>query len=95
MEYDVWKYHAIDAYKPVSEDEEWSVCPKCLVKPRTWVFDNGNYAKCLCSEKYENAQVEAISICEHYRQESNWIGYDHDLLRKNRNKYCENIQNTI
>ncbi len=47
-----WRWATIEAYKPLEWSEGWSVCPKCSQRPRTWVFDNGNYAKCLCGSKY-------------------------------------------
>ena len=84
----MWKYHVIDAYKPVPENEEWFICKICGFKPLIWIFDNGRYAKCQCQGKYEGANVSAIDVIS-YSKENNGsvIGYDFDLLRKKWNEY--------
>lgn len=59
-----WDRATIDAYLKLEENkhvrypEKWNTCPLCGQKPRVWIFDNGRYAKCLCSrEKYDLPQA--------------------------------------
>jgi hypothetical protein len=57
-----WESACIDDYKPLEDTQGWLQCPNCSEFPRTWVFDNGNYAKCRCSRKYEGADVSAETV---------------------------------
>lgn len=62
-----WEHATIPEYKPLVSTDGWLMCPACHEYPRTWVFDNGNFAKCRCHYKY-NGAVRAQSIIEacHY-----------------------------
>ena len=87
--FDRWAAACIEDYKPVPEDEDWRVCPKCGVKPRIWVFDNGRHAHCLCCTKYGPSAAEAESIGDVYRRTGKTADYDPDALRNAWNARCE------
>jgi hypothetical protein len=89
----LWKYHTIDAYKPVPDNEDWRSCPKCGVRPRAWVFNNGRTAKCLCSGKYDPAPARAESIHSHVNRTGSAAGYNFDALRIAWNQHVETGQN--
>lgn len=59
-----WESATIDDYKPLENPEGWLKCPSCNEYPRTWVFDNGNYARCRCVLKWERGGASALSIIE-------------------------------
>ena len=69
-----WELATISDYKPLEDPTGWLKCPSCNEYPRTWVFDNGNYARCRCAYMYERGGAAALSIIEamHKRQ----IPYD-------------------
>lgn len=49
-------------YEPLISVKGWNACPKCKEFPRTWVFDNGSFAKCRCFQMYDvGVQSESIS----------------------------------
>jgi len=60
-----WDAATISDYKPLTDTTGWDRCPSCKEYPRTWVFDNGNYAKCRCGHKYEGgvAAETVVSAC--------------------------------
>lgn len=86
-----WSYAVIDAYVPVPEGKDWATCPRCGVRPRIWEFDNGRFAKCRCSGKWDPASVSAISIGAVWRRDQNTAAYDNDELRKNWNLHIANL----
>lgn len=59
-----WEFATIADYEPLESTEGWLKCPNCNEHPRTWVFDNGNYARCRCAYKYDKGGAEALSIIE-------------------------------
>ena len=59
-----WECATIDDYKPLKNPEGWLRCLNCNEHPRTWVFDNGNHARCRCVYKYEKGGAQALSIIE-------------------------------
>jgi len=83
-------YYCIDAYKIPSNQDEWMNCPKCKLKPMTWVFDNGEHTACGCWEdKYSHFDVQAPqTIAENVRLTGGFNGYDTDAHRQAWNKYC-------
>jgi hypothetical protein len=85
-----WEQACIDDYKPLENTEGWERCPNCQEFPRTWVFDNGNFAKCRCQYKYEGGVV-AKSIIQAVYKES--IPYDEykGLLRAAWNNRCASL----
>ena len=86
----MWPFHAIDAYKPVPEDEDWKPCPNCEVVPRIWQFNNGEHATCWCTELYEESQARAESVLSFMkRNNGSLLNYDGDALRKAWNRYVE------
>lgn len=77
-----WRFATIDAYKPLENPEGWLRCPNCNEHPRTWVFDNGNHARCRCVYRFERGGASAPSIIEAVQKCQ--IPYDEyrTLLRK-------------
>jgi hypothetical protein len=57
-----WEEATICDFEPLKDTAGWLQCPQCKEHPRTWVFDNGNYARCRCNYKYEKGGAEALSI---------------------------------
>lgn len=88
--YDPWESKVCDFYKPLEDDTDWLECSKCRVKPRTWEFDNGRFAKCLCGTQYGKSQAEAIG-CWTYAQkhDGNMVDYPRNGLRDNWNEYAK------
>jgi hypothetical protein len=85
-----WAAACIDDYKPLDNTDKWDRCPNCSEYPRVWVFDNGNYAKCRCSYKYEEPQATAESITSAcYKRGIPYEEYQ-EYLRKEWNEYCFN-----
>jgi len=82
-----WEMATIAEYKPLADYTGWLKCPLCNEYPRTWVFDNGNYARCRCAYKYEKGGAEALSIVE--AMIVRHMPYDHyvNLLRDSWNDY--------
>lgn len=83
-----WEAATIEAYKPIKDDEGWLECPKCRRKPRVWIFDNGNYAKCQCSKKYDPA-IEYQSIGDYFRQFKTCEGYSNVGLKNVWNEHVK------
>jgi len=81
-----WKMATIEAYKPLEDSEGWIACPKCKQLPRTWVFDNGNFAKCLCGGKYDGGISAPCIIDWCHRDKKPYDEYKH-LLRDAWNAY--------
>jgi len=85
-----WQEATIPAYKPIKDGTEWMACPKCNRKPRVWIFDNGNYAKCQCSKKYDSSNLVSYqSIGDYYRKFKTTAEYDNDGLMKAWNSHVE------
>jgi hypothetical protein len=59
-----WENSCGDWYKTLESTEGWRKCPKCKEYPRTWVFNNGNYAKCRCYHRFEFSPVFAETVVE-------------------------------
>tara|TARA_R110002020_G_scaffold475890_1_gene713782 strand:+ start:41374 stop:41712 length:339 start_codon:yes stop_codon:yes gene_type:complete len=78
----------IDAYEDVKGD--WSKCPSCNLKPKSWVFDNGKQTACGCwLNKYDHFSVKAESIMSVYHRNNGDLSeYNSDQLRLNWNEYC-------
>ena len=87
-------YYHIDAYTEPSNVEDWLPCPKCKLKPKTWVFDNGEHTACGCwNSKYDHFDVQAaLTISENIKKTGGFIGYDEDAHRQLWNKYCEDYK---
>lgn len=85
-------YYHIDAYKIPKNQSEWCNCPKCGLKPLTWVFDNGEHTACGCWEsKYDHFDIQAPqTITENVIKTGGVNGYDSDAHRQKWNEYCEN-----
>lgn len=87
-------YYCIDAYKPVEKPEEWDNCPRCKLKPKVWVFDNGEHTACGCWEsKYDHFDVTVENtIGKNVRDTGGFLGYDPDTHRQNWNSYCRSYE---
>lgn len=86
-----WEMATIPDYKPLGDCEGWLKCPHCDEHPRTWVFDNGNYARCRCNYKYEKGGAAALSIIEAMYKRG--MAYDEykNLLRDAWNNHVESL----
>ena len=76
---------------PYNEDKEWKECPNCGLKPKVWVFNNGEFTACGCwKDIYDHFGIQAESIMSIYRRTNGKIKdkYDDDALRKNWNHWC-------
>lgn len=78
----VWSFKAGDWYEKVDPDKSWLKCGRCGVLPRTWRFDNGLYATCLCYDRYEEKPVRVESINSVYKRTGLTEEYDSDNLRR-------------
>jgi hypothetical protein len=58
-----WEDSCDEWYEPLKSTAGWDLCPNCREFPRTWVFDNGNFAKCRCQHKWDPG-VQAESVME-------------------------------
>lgn len=85
-------YYCIDAYEKPDNQDEWNECPKCGLKPLTWVFDNGEHTACGCWEsKYNHFDVQADeTIGQCVSRTGGFAEYDRDAHRKKWNEYCQN-----
>ena len=94
--YKVNRYiNCIDAFEDVPDDEHWSKCPCCNLKPKVWRYNNGRETVCGCSNSmYDIFSVQAESICSWINRNSgNVSGYEYDQLRLNWNEYCATMIN--
>lgn len=83
-------------YKELTEHylnvSEWKECPKCNCKPRVWIFDNGEFAKCRCCGLYDSAPAKGQTIWEYHKEHSgNMTNWSHNDLRDDWNKHCESL----
>lgn len=79
-----------DFVSPKNE-KDWLECPKCGMKPKVWIFDNGRYAACggCRRNKYDHFQIRAESIMSWLlNHNGSLVGFPDDELRENWNKYC-------
>lgn len=83
-------YYCIENY--VVPTGEWNRCPRCGLRPKVWIYDNGESTACGCWETmYDHFSIYAESIMSVYRRThgNRMIEYDDDALRKNWNHFCE------
>lgn len=83
-----WKFHAGDWYTIPENQTEYDTCPVCKEKPRTWIFDNGSYAKCLCFDLYQPG-ISSPSINAIFKKDGNTINYSRDNLKNNWNTHIK------
>lgn len=94
FEYSSITHNLIEAYVTPEEEglkssEEWESCPRCLLKPKVWIFDNGREAGCGChNDMYDHFRVGAECVASVVNRTGGFVGYDSDDLRKNWNHYC-------
>ncbi len=73
-------YHTLSDHN--LKEDEWHTCPKCLKKPRLWIFDNGEYAKCGCNSTYDQASASGQTIWEYHNQHNgDMTHWSHNDLR--------------
>ena len=73
-------YHTLSDHN--LKEDEWHTCPKCLKKPRLWIFDNGEYAKCGCNSTYDQASASGQTIWEYHNQHNgDMTNWSHNDLR--------------
>ena len=92
-----WSWiECIDAFKIPDNIDEWLACPKCNLKPKTWVFDNGEHTACGCwNSMYDHFDIQAPqTICENVRKTGGFNGYDPDAHRQAWNAYCNENKDT-
>lgn len=89
-----WEFATMDSYKPIGEtDLEWLACPTCGVRPRVWLFDNGEFAKCCCGDRYSEG-LRVDGALETYRKTGKHDVHDFDGLRKAWNAHVEEMTKT-
>lgn len=77
--------------------KEYKTCPRCGLKPKLWIFDDGKMAGCGCHHRYFGDCPEAIDINSYYKTHGNLTGYDidqRDLLRS-WNYYTERMKDLL
>ena len=80
----------IDAYVVPDDQEKWSPCSCCGLRPRVWSFDNGRYTACGCGkDKYDIFSVRAESITSVFKRTKSFIDYDSEALKTNWNHWCK------
>lgn len=81
----------IDDFVAPDNVAEWSSCPRCNLKPKIWIFDNGRYTACGCwNNRYDHLSIQAESIMSVYTRTGGkgMDQHDRDDLRKNWNHWC-------
>ena len=82
-------YNCIDAYKPVKDPEQWDTCPNCSLKPRVWLFNNGESTACGCGKnRYDHFSIHSESILSIHSRTGNTAEFDPDTLKNNWNEWC-------
>lgn len=82
----------LDFYKVPEDIDEWKQCPKCGLKPKVWVYDNGRSTGCGCGRSlYDHFSVFAESIGSVVKRTGGkrCSEYDRNGLKNNWNTYCE------
>lgn len=75
---------------PVESEEGkyWYHCKKCGFQPRTWIFNNGSYARCLCYTKYDKCPARSESIMSVYGRTGLTAEYNRDNLLTSWNMFA-------
>ena len=83
-------YLCIDDYVEPRNKEDWKECPKCSLKPKVWLFNNGCSTACGCGEnKYDHFSVRIESILSVYKRTGKTAEYKgEDGLKEKWNHYC-------
>jgi hypothetical protein len=80
-------HSCIAAYK--TPPGYWANCPRCSLRPRVWVFDNGRFTACGCwNNTYDGFEITAESIGDVWRRTRRTAEYDADALRVAWNTYA-------
>ena len=82
-------YTPIESYYGLLPDD-FHTCPDCLTKPRLWIFDNGEQAKCNCNDTYDAASAYGICIWDYHKlHNGDMSGWNHNDLMNNWNKVAK------
>jgi len=88
-----WMHATIDSYKPIGEtDKEWLACPLCGVRPRVWLFNNGEHAKCCCGDIYDGAEARCDGALETFHKTGRHDQHDFDALRRAWNEHVRGLE---
>lgn len=83
-------YMCIDSYELPPDSDNWLECPVCMLKPKTWIFNNGECTGCGCGENdYDHFSIHAESVMSFHENDGHTKYYDSDSLRKNWNHWVE------
>lgn len=85
-----WECATIEDYKPLKSVKGWKKCKNCSSFPRVWSFNNGVYAKCRCTYKYDVHQAMAESVCSYAkRNNGSLLNYDNNEIVRQWNLYVK------
>ena len=84
----LYEMRHIDAYEMLVDTDGWSKCGRCGVHPRSWRFNNGIWATCLCFRKYEEHPVRTESVLSVLKRTGLTVEYEPDTLRTQWNKFA-------
>lgn len=86
---EMYSNRAGDWYEKVdTEAASWYRCKMCMLYPRTWIFNNGSFARCLCYNKYDKCPARSESILSVYKRTGLTAEYDRDNLRISWNMFA-------
>lgn len=77
----------IDAYEKLVDATGWNKCGVCGVLPRTWKFNNGSHATCLCFRMYDEHPARTESVMSVLKRTGLTAEYEPDTLRTQWNKF--------
>ena len=82
-------HSCIDAYEDPPNLEQWDECPACKLKPKVWIFNNGNSTACGCARStYDHFSVHAESIASVLKRTGGFAKYCDGDLMNNWNTWC-------
>jgi hypothetical protein len=84
-------YNLINDYNFPIDSDEWLPCPNCNLKPKVWIFDNGQSTGCGCGEsRYDHFSIHAESIMSYAIRNAGSIdGRDRNELKNNWNHWVK------
>ena len=83
--------NCIDSYIYPENLKEWLPCPRCGLKPKIWIFDNGKHTACGCwNNMYDRFSISAESIGSFFKRTGGTYGYvaGDRILKENWNAWC-------
>ena len=89
-------YKTLEDSPYIGNVEDWLECPKCKTKPRVWIFDNGEFADCECSDTYDASPAKGISIWEYHKEHNGDISnFNHLPLMESWNNHIKQLNLTL